>query len=657
MKKKLIASLLCLASITTFAQDDFEFGKPTSAEFEMKKYDRDTSANAVVLREYGRAYISSVDGNLVFTYHVRVKVFNSKGFTKGDITVPIRDQSGDRFEKISDIRGVTFYPDENGLMRQSDLDKSQIFKEKKAGKYHNLVKFAMPNLRAGSIFEYSYQIESPFIFNFRTWDFQDDIPKIYSEFSPSLPAIYNYHISLRGPFKLSKQDGKLEKDCYTPGGGFKADCSRMVYAMEHIPAFKEEAYMTSANNFKAAMYFELSDYVNPYGTKIQVTKDWKDVDHELKTEESFGAQIKKKDFFKDKIPLAITSITNETERAKAIFSFFQNWFKWNNYYGKYSDGIKKAFEGHSGSCADINLGLVAAMNASGLNAEAVILSTRDNGLVNNLFPILNDFDYVVCKVNIGETYYLLDATDPLVSFGLLPLRCINDRGRVMPLSKPSYWIDLKASQKESKTITIQLSIAESGKATGTISIFSAGYEALDKRKRIRKFNSIDAYVENLDENLAKIKILKPTITNLDSLDRTLSEVYEVEVDVTDKSNKDRFHLNPFFIDKLSENPFKLAERNYPVDLGAASETKIIMQIDFPEKFELDNKPDNMGLAIPNGGGKFVCAVTSEGKSLSFMNHTQLNKAIYSPEEYPFLKELYNKILQSQQIDLVFKKKI
>lgn len=657
MKRTLIAGLCCLASLTTLAQDDFEFAKPTSTEFEMKNYDRDTSANAVVLREYGRAFISSVDGNLVYNYHVRIKVFNSKGFSKGEIAIPIQDQSGDLFEKISEIRGVTFYPDDKGLIQKTDLDKTQVFKEKKAGKYHNLVKFVLPNLRPGSIIEYAYQIESPFVFNFRTWEFQDDIPKIYSEFSPSIPAIYNYNISLRGPYKLTKQDGKLEKECYSPGGGFKADCSRMIYAMEHIPAFKEEAFMTAASNYKAAMYFELSDYVNFYGTKIQVTKEWKDVDHELKTYESFGSQLKKKDFFKDNIPAKIIAISNEKEKAKAIFEFFQSWFKWNNYYGKYSESIKKAFDSHSGSSADINLGLIAAMNASGLNAEPVLLSTRDNGLVNNLFPILSDFDYVVCKVNIGDTYYLLDATDPLVSFGLLPLRCINDRGRVVPFSKPSYWIDLKASQKESKTITVQLTIGENGKASGTISIFSVGYEALEKRKKIKKFNSTDAYVENLDENLTKIKILKPTITNLDSLDLTLSEIYEVEIDVSDKSDKDRLHLNPFFIDKLAENPFKLQERTYPVDLGAASETKIIMQIEFPEKFELANKPDDLGLALPNGGGRFLCAVTVDGKSVAFMNHRQLNKAIYSTEEYHYLKELYNKILQSQQIDLVFKKKI
>ena len=657
MKRSLVIGALALISFGVKAQEDFEFGKPTSAEFELKKYAADTSAAAVVLREFGTAYISSTNSHLMFTYHVRIKVFNSKAFDKGEISVMIRNQGGEAIETISDIKGITFYPDENGLIRKSELDPGQIFKQKKATKFSDQVKFAMPNVRPGSIIEYSFQIESPFIHNFRSWEFQDDIPKIYSEFVPRIPANYNYNVSLRGELKLSKNKGEVEKECYSPGGGFKVDCSKMDYAMENIPAFKEEAFMTAASNFKSAIYYELSEYTDYRGIKTKYTQEWKDVDHELKTHEWFGLQWKKKDFFKDKLPAKILANTSELEKAKGIYTFIQSWYKWNGIWGKFTDeGIKKAFEGHAGNVGDINLSLVAAMNSAGLVAEPVMLSTRENGLVNNLFPVLSEFDYVICKVNIGDTYYLLDATDPLLPFGLLPLRCINDKGRVMSFSKPSYWIDLKASQKETKTINIKLDVNENGKAKGTLTIYSAGYEAYNKRKKIKKFNSPEEYVENLDENMPKIKILKHEITNLDSLEQILSEQYEIEIDVADKSNKGQMVLNPYFLDRVSENPFKLTERNYPIDLGAASETRIIMQISYPESYQIVNKPQNIGLALPGNGGRFISNTTEEDRTITFMNHSSLSKSIYMPEEYPYLKELFNKVIQSQQIDLIFKKK-
>jgi len=35
---------------------------------------------------------------------------------------------------------------------------------------------------------------------------------------------------------------------------------------------------------------------------------------------------------------------------------------------------------------------------------------------------------------------------------------------------------------------------------------------------------------------------------------------------------------------------------------------------------------------------------------------QFNKGIYSADEYPYLKEFYNKIIQSEKAEIVFKKK-
>src|SRR3546814_5231157 len=97
----------------------------------------------------------------------------------------------------------------------------------------------------------------------------------------------------------------------------------------------------------------------------------------------------------------------------------------------------KALERRSGNICDINLALIAGLSAAGLDGEAVILSTRDNGVVNDLHPVLSDFNYVVAKVNIGDAHYLLDASDPLLPFGLLPLHCINGKARVINLKEPS----------------------------------------------------------------------------------------------------------------------------------------------------------------------------------------------------------------------------
>src|SRR5690606_35017357 len=202
--------------------EDFPFGRITLAELEMKNYDKDTTASAVVLNEFGTAYISSGERiPLIFEHHVKIKILNIKGFSQGNIVIPIYKGDNDNFESVSEIQAVTFYL-ENGSMQRAELDKKQIFRENK-NQYWDLVKFAMPNISEGCIIEYSYKITSPYKFNFRSWVFQSDIPKVRSEYLAKIPAVYNYNVSLRGYLKLS-QEPKMElyKECFTRGGGFKA---------------------------------------------------------------------------------------------------------------------------------------------------------------------------------------------------------------------------------------------------------------------------------------------------------------------------------------------------------------------------------------------------------------------------------------------------
>lgn len=515
----------------------------------------------------------------------------------------------------------------------------------------------MPNLKDGCVIEYTYKLVSPFIFNFKTWSFQSDIPKVYSEYIAHIPAVYNYNVVLRGGIKLSKNTAVLERECFTPNGLMKADCSRLTYAMADIPAFVEEKYMTAPSNFISAMYFELSDYSDYKGIKHKVTKDWSAIDDDLKRDEMFGKQMKRKDLFKDKIADITKSSTDDLSKAKAVYQYIQKWFTWNDDIEKYSiDGIKKALERRTGSTADINLSLVSALSAAGLQAEAVILSTRSNGLINKLFPVISDFNYVAAQVDIGDQKYLLDATDPLLPFGLLPVRCINDQDRVISLEKPSYWIDLVASQKESAIYNINLELNENGKLTGTIINYSIGYEAYNKRKKIKKFNTTDEYVENLDESMPKIKILKSEIQNLDDNEMPLSEVYEVEIAAYEKLGDNRFSFNPFFMGRTTENPFKLPERTYPVDWGTPSETKIMLHVSFPGQYQITSKPQDLSLSLPQKGGRYLTQTVVDGNQFVFSQITQLNKSVYQSDEYPSLKELFNRIVQSERADIVFKKK-
>ncbi|SDK95631.1 Transglutaminase-like superfamily protein [Pedobacter sp. ok626] len=653
--RNLFFLLLFFSSTTLFAQD-FEYLKVSQADLNFTKTALDSNANAVVLREFGTAAVRLDDnyGNLFidFEYHVRIKILNKKGFESANITIPLLT-NGDKEETISELKATTINYT-NGEISLTELDKKKIFTEKR-NKYVTFTKFTMPNLTEGSIIEYRYRLYSPRIFNFRTWEFQSNIPKLHSEYIAMIPALYNYNVALRGAQKLTSQNAELNRECLRIAGR-AIDCSKMTYIMKDIPPFIEEDYMTAPSNFKSAINFELSDYITPTGGKQGITKEWKDVDYQLIDDKSFGGQIKRKDIFKTLLPDILKNATDPLNKAKAIYAYIKHNIKENGFIGIYSENtIKKALETHTGNTADINLALIAALNAAEIDAEAVILSTRVNGLVNTLFPVISDFNYVVAKVNIEGKSYLLDASEPLIPFGLLPLRCINGRGRVIPLKKPSYWYDLTASQKETTRYNLTAELGKDGKIKGILTTYSIGYAAFNKRKRILASNSIDEFVEKLDESMPKIKIVKHEINNLDSLENPLIEIYNVEILAFQDINHDPLFFNPFFIDKTTRNPFNLNERTYPVDLGSQSEQRVSISLKLPGNYTLADKPKELNIGLAEGGGRFMCTTSLQDDVLVFNQLLQFNKPIYGPEEYLSLKELYSRIIQVQKTDIILKK--
>ena len=642
-------------SLKSMAQD-FKFAGISHEDIALKNTILDSNANAIVLREFGTARMdyNDVDGRLSieYLYHVRIKIFNKQGFESGNIIIPQRINE-DMEDEIKDIKAVTInYID--GVFRQTELDPKKIFREKR-NKYSAATKFTMPNLMDGSIIEYSYRMLIPRIFNFKSWEFQSGIPKLHSEYIALIPALYNYNVSLKGVMKLSSSNAELQKECMRISGT-NIDCSKMTYIMKNIPAFIEEDYMTAAVNFKSAINFELSDYHLMNGGKKSVTKTWKDVDYELTSEKSFGSQMKKKDAFKELMPEILKNTTNDLSKAQAVYDYIAKNIKSNGFIGIYSEtAVKKALETHTGNTGDINLSLIAALSAANLDAEAVILSTREYGLVNTLFPVITDFNYVVAKVNIGEQSYLLDASVTLLPFGLLPLHCINGQGRVINLKKPSYWYDLKASQKDYTRYNLVATLTKDGKIKGELLTYTLGYAALKKRRDILAANSVAEYVEKLDEKMPKISFGKYEIQNVDSLNQPLVEKYEIEINSYNGTSATQIFFSPFFIDNISKNPFNLNERTYPVDLGSGKETRCSIQLTVPEDFILAGQPKDLNIGLADNGGKYMSSTSFNDHIVNFNQLLQLNKPIYQSEEYLSLKEFYSRIIQTQKTDIIFKK--
>src|SRR5690606_4160164 len=293
MRHFLTLFLIFCLSLGGFGQN-FDFGRVSVTDFSPTLLD--SNANAIVLKEFGQSsvFVDDYDHRikLMHEYHVLIRINNKEGFKKANFEIPAYKRGSYIRDHLDELKAVT-YNLENGQINRTELESKKVFKENYST-YLDLNKFTLPNIKEGSIIEVSYRTLEQDLFNFKTWEFQDDIPKLHSQYIAIIPASFTYNVVLRGPYKLNDpKKGEVLKE-YLFLDGVRMDCSKLTYAMSNIPAFVEEDFMTSPKNFKSAIYYELESIFYPStGVKKTFSKTWKDVDTELMNEKTFDGQLKK----------------------------------------------------------------------------------------------------------------------------------------------------------------------------------------------------------------------------------------------------------------------------------------------------------------------------------------------------------------------------
>lgn len=652
MRSIIYAILLLISLVTQTAHaQDFPFGKITNSESKLQKFSIDSFSNAVILNEYGNSFLYFDDQtgrtSVKTFYHKKIKIFNSEAYDQANVVVPLYGDNSD----ITDIKAIVYGPANTGF-KESVLDSKNIYREK-VNTQVTLVKFTLPNLQPGCIVEYQYEYQSPNIFNFHTWFFQEDIPKMHSHFKAIIPGNFTYRVSLRSFYPIKPFKPNLLKENFNYAG-WRVDCSELDYAMDSIPAFVSEDFMTSPYNFKSAIYFELSDIMNRNGSVTKYTKTWADEERFLYDNSNFGKQIRNKNSFKSAVSDIASKEQDELKKSKLIYEYIRKTLKWNEKNDLFtSTSIDNILKNRVGNSADLNIALIAALNQAGIKVEAAILSTRNNGVVNNLFPVLSDFNYVVGLATIKGKKYWLDATDRTLDFGILPFRCLNDSARIIPNKGSSYWVKIKPEQSMSERYILDAKIRADGKLEGILSITNDSYQAARKREQIQSFPSQDEYVDKRTSYFTGIKIGDYSISGVDSTSEPIVETYHIVMNFFDSLNIGKAFLNPFLFNQTQVNPFKLNERLYPVDFGLPSETDCIIKIQLPENFEIQSKPKNTHFMLPGSTAEFTFRIEMQDHILHCEYNERINQAQFFSEDYLNLKALYSQIIQTEKKDIIF----
>lgn len=649
--KLILLSLSCIVTAQTDEEPN-EYYRVSLRDIKLQTYEKDSTANALVLYEYGKSHVDRNDYDLRTHIKRKIKIFKKEGFDNANVTIYLYKSDNSRYESVKDIFAAT-YNLVNGKVNITELDPKDIYEEEYSENY-TLVKFTLPNVQEGSVIAYSYKIRSPYMQKYHGWQFQGNIPKQHSEYNTSIPANWLYHIKLTGGKKLSTNEQSVDKRCLEVSSGANADCTVSKYVMKDIPAFIEENYMTTKWDYLARIDYELETFQGMDGKVVHYTKTWKDVDKELRSEKDIGRQLKKSVNIEELLSAASLSENDPLKRAKTIYNYVQTNYTWNKSLHIFKDvSVKNLLKDKAGNVGSINILLHNLLKESGIEVNPVFLSTRGNGQATKIYPVLTDFNYLIVQATIKGKTYLLDATDKFLAFGELPFRCLNQYGRLVDFKKGSNWIDIKPPSKSSTLYSLKLNFDDENQLSGTVNSRTTGYHALGARKAY--FPNPEQYVQQLDAEHDDINISNHTIKDITKTSPQFTESFDISYNTEDIS--DTVYLNPFLFLFFKENPFKLQERTYPIDFGYKDKYIYLLNLNLGDQYEVEELPKTTRLSLPNQAGELNCATQQIGNQINLVFNLNFNAAVYPSEYYPYLKELMNKVVNVQTNSLfVLKKK-
>ena len=228
MKKILLTfGVLSLLLHTSFCQKaPVTFGKIDKEDVAGNVYKNDTSAAAVVLADYGWFDIN----NFTFTQTLRVKILKKAGYDLADFTYYTDERPN--------VKGMVYNLDGDKVIKEK-LPASSFY-YKKLGTDSWETSFSIPNVKEGTVFDIQYTYSGlPFV-----WLFQRTIPVKYSELDIPQSPYLNYSKNFFGytPLAISTGDKWVATD---------------------VPAFREEPYINSRENYMTKMEIEIRSITIP----------------------------------------------------------------------------------------------------------------------------------------------------------------------------------------------------------------------------------------------------------------------------------------------------------------------------------------------------------------------------------------------------------
>lgn len=116
-----------------------------------------------------------------------------------------------------------------------------------------------------------------------------------------------------------------------------------------------------------------------------------------------------------------------------------------------------------------------------------------------------------------------------------------------------------------------------------------------------------------------------------------------------------FYVSPMFFYALNENPFKLEERQYPIDYEYKKQDRYIINLQAPDGYQFESYPESINLIVGENKLSFKFITTPRVNTLQLMVDFGINVPMLDPSLYADTKAFYQALVEKEKEKVVISK--
>ncbi len=625
---------------------NFDYGKIPQSDLDMKIYPLDSSAEAVILTAKGETSFDFTGSrpDVIRRTFRRIKFFKKSAFSqfgKFEMTSSTRSGSID----LNFIKAAVIQPDG----KRVELTKKDFIEEKTSSERKSK-KFTFPNLTEGCIVEYEFEKTYKTLAKLPDWLFQDNIPVRHSELWLNLSDYLEYVSSIKGY-------QKIKKSTFGYNYLYGSSTQRVKLYADSIPALKSEPYISTMEDYLSQVEFYLKRINYPSGSSEDIMSTWNKVAKVFIEDKNLGEQYLNRsnygDVWKAVKPL-VSEAKSDDEKIQIIYNFLNQNVNWiEDDYGIFSpESLDESFKKKKANSGELNLMMIACLKELGIKSFPMLVSTRSNGKPITVYSLADQFNHLACYIDRGEKSIIADVGSTLRPLGIPRIETLNEQGWILDKENPR-WISIVAPISTTSVLT-NFKLDSVGALKGSISASYKGYAAViernkeeDKHEKIKKEMAL-AYPEiNIDSIISQ---------NTDNLSESFKRNTYCSIQNAATVANDLIYVKPTLKTAFDENPFKLPNREYPVEFSYPIKEQYISNLEIPMEYQVDEMPKSAKIILPNNGGSFTYVSSVKDKTIQLVVKITITQLFFSAQEYSIVKEFFNQIASKSTEQIVLKKK-